>query len=100
MIERIRQAAAKRILYLPHAVERMSSHERMITIKDVEVAIFHGRLVEIYEDDPRGASCLVLGFSNGRPIHVVCSPKEEFLAIITVYIPAPERWNNEFTARK
>ena len=35
-----------------------------------------------------GHSCLLLGRGEeGRPIHVVCSAKDEFLAIITAYVP-------------
>jgi hypothetical protein len=33
---------------------------------------------------------LLLGFGdNNRAVHVVCSPKDEYLAIITAYLPDP-----------
>jgi len=25
--------------------------------------------------------------STGRPVHIICSPKEEYLGIITAYVP-------------
>ena len=54
----------------------------------------------IYPDDPRGHSCLLLGFSGqGRAIHVLCSPKMDYLAIITAYLPDPLRWSDDFRSR-
>jgi len=34
-----------------------------------------------------------------RPVHVVCAPKEEYLAIITSYIPSLEKWEAEKSAK-
>ena len=43
----------------------------------------------------------MLGFGlDNRPIHVVCSPKEDYLAIVTAYIPNKEEWENNFKKRK
>jgi len=65
----------------------------MITTEEVRTVIENGEVIEDYPDDSRGHSCLIFGRGNdGRPIHIVCSPKEEFLAIITVYIPDPSEW--------
>ncbi|MBD2145470.1 DUF4258 domain-containing protein [Anabaena aphanizomenioides LEGE 00250] len=42
----------------------------------------------------------LLGFGdNNRAIHVVCSPKNEYLAIITAYIPEPTQWSSDFRRR-
>ena len=39
-------------------------------------------MIEDYPEDVRGHSCLILGRGNhDRPIHVVCSPKDGYLAI-------------------
>jgi hypothetical protein len=47
-----------------------------------------------------GHSCLILGFGErNRPVHVVCAPKEEYLAIITTYLPDPEKWFDGFSER-
>ena len=36
----------------------------------------------------------MLGFDDGtRAIHLVCSPKDEYLAIITAYVPDEAEWS-------
>ncbi len=45
-------------------------------------------------------SCLILGRGKeGRPIHVVCSPKDEFLVIITAYLPSTDEWDEDCKTR-
>ncbi len=78
----------------------MSRAEPMITPAEVEAAIGRGELLEDYPEDVRGHSCLLLGFGGrGRPVHVVCAPKEEYLAIITAYLPDPKQWSPDFKRR-
>jgi hypothetical protein len=43
-----------------------------ITISDLENAFANGEILESYPDDPRGSSCLILGYSRSMPIHIVC----------------------------
>jgi len=67
-----------------------------IRISDLEAAILNGEILEDYSDDPRGPSCLILGYSQGRPIHIVCGHSGvEWVRIITVYIPKKPKWINE-----
>lgn len=100
-IEEVRHAAKRRTLFLPHAILQMSHPERMITTGEVEKVIKKGKIVEDYPNDSRGHSCLILGFGmNGRPIHVVCAPKESFLAIITAYLPTEDEWENDYSKRR
>ena len=62
--------------------------ERKISADDIEEAIRHGAIVEDYPDDPRGPSCLILGRSGGRPLHVVCGRLQgKRILIITAYGP-------------
>ena len=97
----MRESASARILYLPHAVRQMSRPDRMINTAEVRHAIETGELVEEYPDDPRGHSCLILGYgSDGRPIHVVCSARSDYLAIITAYLPSEEEWQDNFRKRR
>lgn len=71
-----------------------------ITILDLETTIDNGEILEDYPDDPRGPSCLVLGYSQSRPIHIVCGyTTMGWLRIITVYIPQPPKWINNKTRR-
>ncbi len=98
--ELIRERASQRILFLPHAVRQMSRPDRMISTADVRKVIEEGEIVEDYREDARGHSCLILGRArDGRPIHIVCTPKDEYLAVITAYIPVEEQWSKDFRTR-
>jgi hypothetical protein len=100
-LEAVRKAARERILYLPHALDAMNAPADLITADEVGRVIFHGEIIEDYPEDIRGHSCLMLGTGNRkRPIHVVCSPKDEFVAIITVYLPDKLRWEADWRTRK
>jgi Domain of unknown function (DUF4258) len=74
---------------------------RRISARNVEDAIGSGTIIEDYPDDPRGPSCLILGYSGKRPIHVVCGRlgSNEIL-IITAYQPDPDEWEDDCTTRK
>jgi hypothetical protein len=101
VLDLVRTAAAKRVLFLPHAVRQMSRPSRMISPAEIEGVITTGELVEDYPEDVRGHSCLLLGSGDGgRPIHVICAPKPDYLAIITAYIPHPDQWSADFKNRK
>jgi len=67
-----------------------------ITLHDIETAISNGEILEDYPDDPRGPSCLVLGYSQNRPIHIVCGyTPTKWVRIITVYLPKLPKWIDE-----
>ena len=101
ILEDVRDAAQKRLLFLPHAIRQMSRPQRMISSNEVEVVVIQGELIEDYPSDPRGHSCLILGFGDAaRAVHVVCSPKDEYLAIITAYLPDPTQWSEDFRRRR
>jgi len=54
------------------------------------------KLLEDYPDDPRGHSCLVLGYTEHGPVHVVCGlSRQGRLYIITVYVPSLPKWVDE-----
>ncbi len=72
-----------------------------ITVSDLETAISDGEILENYPDDQRGTSCLVLGYSQNRPIHIVCGHTPmKWIRIITVYIPKHPKWIDERTRIK
>ena len=100
MKNKIIASAKKKILFLPHAVKQMSRPDRMIATDDIREAIFLGEIVEEYPEDQKGESCLVFHTKDQRVIHVVCSPKFEYLAIITGYLPAADQWSSDFKVRK
>lgn len=69
-----------------------------ITQQEIEEAVLseHCELIEDYPTDPRGHSCLILGFTRaGLPVHMVCGHlREEEFIVITIYRPDPEEWVN------
>ena len=96
----VRQAAAKGVLFLPHAIKAMARANPMISRPEVEAVVAQGEVIEDYPEDARGHSCLMLHSLQGRPVHVVCSPKVDYLAIITVYVPDPASWSTDFRQRR
>jgi hypothetical protein len=45
----------------------------------------------------RGESCLLAGFSDdGKPIHIVCGRMDDWLVVVTVYIPTPPEFKTPF----
>ena len=73
----------------------------MISTLEIRQVIERGEIIENYPEDARGHSCLMLGWGeSGRPVHVVCAPKEEYLAIITAYIPGVTEWAAGYKTRR
>lgn len=100
ILTRVRQSAAKRILFLPHAVRQMAQPDRMISTADIRAVIANGEVIEDYPEDARGHSCLMLAFVTDLPLHVVCAPKDDYLVIITAYLPSDQEWENNYRKRK
>ena len=97
----VRRSAEKRIIFLPHAIRQMGRPDRLILTTDIRLVIFEGEVIEDYPEDERGHSCLMLGIDTaGRAIHVVCSPKNEYLAIITAYLPDEDFWSDDLRSRE
>ena len=99
-IDIIKRSAQKKIIYTMHALDEMNAEDEMITTDEVKSVVFSGEIIEDYPEDKRGHSCLMFGMSDKRPVHVVCAPKEEYLAIITAYIPSLEKWEADFKTRR
>ena len=75
--------------------------QREIEIRELEEALSMGKIVEDYPDDPRGPSCLILGYTQkGRPLHIVCGTIGIELLIITAYEPSPEEWESDWKTRR
>jgi len=72
-----------------------------ISLADIEATILKGEVLEDYPDDPRGESCLILGYAEARPIHIVCGyTSTRSIRVITVYLPKPPKWEDERTRRR
>ena len=73
--------------------------EENLDVAEIEGALVgSAEILEDYPNDPRGESCLVLGFAGARPVHVVLgwAPRKhdssKRLRVITVYIPSLPKW--------
>jgi len=101
--EKIRKLAAQGKYEFSKHAERERQLD-MILVNELEDALKNCEIIEDYPDDPRGASCLVLGFFGQRPIHAVCTIKvePEELLLITVYDPSkrPNRWTENYRKRR
>jgi hypothetical protein len=102
-VETIRTLVTRQQYELSMHAEREREADRIL-VEELEEALRHCTVIEEYPTDPRGPSCLVLGFVAGRPIHVVCTIKHdpEELFLITVYDPSqrPEKWTDNFRRRR
>ena len=79
----------------------MNAPEPMITTQEVREVVMRGAVIEDYQEDARGHSCLMLGWGDKkRPVHVVCAEKPDYLAIITAYLPSRDQWEQDWQTRK
>ena len=96
----VQAAAQQKVIFLPHALRQMLRPDRMIRRAGVRRVITEGQVIEDYPKDARGHSCLLLGFGDReRPVHVVCAPREDYLAIITAYLTDAHEWSSDFRKR-
>ena len=70
-----------------------------LTVSQLEFLLLQSKIIEQYPDDPRGESCLTVGFTpDGTPVHVVCGKNRSgHLILVTVYIPTMPRWRDPYT---
>lgn len=83
-----------------HILRRLA--ERGIPQKNVIEVIINGEIIEEYHEDKPFHSCLILGWAEGKPLHVVVSmdEKEEIVYIITVYKPSLDNFKDDYKTRK
>jgi hypothetical protein len=79
--------------------ERERENDHLLVADIEESVLMGGELLEDYPDDPRGHSCLVLGFNRaGQAIHTVWGLlPSDWVRLITVYIPQPPKWIDPWT---
>lgn len=92
--------AYAKLIFRQHALQRM--FERGIDAKDVRQVIEQGEVIKEYLDDKPYPSRLILGWQEGRPLHVVAADDDNTLEtiVITVYEPDPVLWQADFRRRK
>jgi len=97
-VERIRTAIDNNQWAMSrHAREQAG--KRCVEDIDLLSSLIKGEVIEDYPDDPRGASMLVLGYTDrGTAFHTVCSfDPSGTLVMITVYAPELPKWIDERT---
>ena len=78
------------ILISNHARVRM--FERNISTDDLITIITSGEIIEDYPDDVPCPSVLIVGFINSVAYHTVVAVCTDHIRVITVYIPAEDKW--------
>ena len=83
-----------------HALERI--FQRGIARKAVFEVLQKGEVIEEYPDDKPWPSALFLGWIDNQPLHVVAAYSKELkkTAIITVYEPSLDYFENDFRTRR
>lgn len=95
----IRDLCEKRaIRWSTHVAIRMA--ERDITRSEVINAIMNGEIIEEYPNDYPLPSCLILGFRELCPLHVVLACDTDMIIIISVYVPDRIRFENDNRTRR
>jgi len=89
-----------KVTYRVHAVQRM--FERGIAEVEVRDTLKKGEEIASYPDDLPYPSQLLLGWREGKPLHVVVAynAQDEEHIVITVYEPDPTLWEDGFRRRK
>ena len=89
-----------KIVFRIHAIRHM--FQRSITAGDVRSVLTAGQVIEEYPDDTPYPSKLLLGWCQGRPIHVVVafSTDDQEMIVVTVYEPDPGLWESDFKRRR
>lgn len=91
----------EKILWSVHVVKKLRI-ERLRKTR-VEESLKTCELIEDYSQEGRPLpDCLVLGFIDEEPVHIVIAIDVDFdrILIVTVYRPMKERWENDWKTRK
>lgn len=100
-IQGLRRSIEKRhVQWQRHALERI--FQRGIKREDVFKVLRKGEIIEEYPDDKPWPSALFLAWVDSQPIHVVAAYSKQIqkVAIITVYEPSLDYFENDFRTRR
>ena len=88
------------VIYQRHAVERMA--QRGVSEEDVMHVLLTGESIQVDADDMPFPSELILGWRDGRPLHIVVATDsiQRRKIVITVYEPHPGQWEADFRRKK
>jgi len=88
------------IQFSGHAITRM--FQRALSKNTIRRIIVEGEVVADYPDDCPYPSCLLLGFCNDEPIHIVVAQDKESgkCFVVTAYKPDRDKWSEDFRSRR
>ena len=86
------------LIITQHSRKRFA--ERGICIEDIIYTLISGEIIEEYPDDKPFPSCLIMGHSGERVLHIAASINEDRIYITTAYSPSPEKWEEDSKTRK
>ena len=82
-----------RVIFRVHAVQRM--FERAVSEVDVRTILEQPIMVEEYPEERPYPTRLVLGWAEGRPLHVlIAQPDPSTTVVLTIYEPSRTRQGN------
>ena len=88
----------KTVVLTQHFLDKLEIRD--IKLVDIKTAIQSGEIIEQYPDDYPHPSCLILGYSENKPLHVVIGNSGDVLWLITAYVPDSEKWDDDYKTRK
>ena len=89
---------SKHLVITQHSRKRFA--ERGITVQDIIYTIQTGEIIEAYPTDTPFPSCLILGYSGERALHVCASIDSDLVYVIMAYSPDPAKWEADWKTRK
>ena len=76
-----------------HIMRVLMSHE--LSLFEIKESLMNGFILETHQHPMRSLSCLVLGYSGEKPVHVVCAEeKDDRINLLLAYIPSPPIWKD------
>lgn len=89
----------EKLIISGHAFQKL--FERYITVEDIEAVISQGEVIKEYLDDKPYPSFLLLGFINGKALHLVIAKNEsgKLCILVTAYFPDTSLWNLTFKSK-
>jgi hypothetical protein len=92
--------SSPKLVFSGHALGRM--FQRAIRPDEVRAVVESGEAIEHYPDDVPFPSQLLLGWVEGRPLHVVVAVDAVTgtAHIVTAYVPDPSLWEPDCRRRR
>ena len=88
----------KAVVLTQHFLDKLEIRD--IKLSDIKTAIQSGEIIEQYPDDYPHPSCLILGYSENKQLHIVIGNSGDMLWLITAYLPDSEKWEDDYKTRK